>query len=220
MSAAPGADPRTEAQPRGARFAAGLLAGLARLISGSSVRWVGCEPSTRQRIYFANHSSHFDFLVLWSALPAASRRLTRPVAARDYWGAGTFRRYLAGDIFNAVLIERRRLEVHDNNAVDVMLAAMGEQYSLILFPEGTRGSEPIPAAFRSGLYSMALHRPQAELVPVYLANLNRVLPKGEILPVPITSSVSFGPPLALQVGEDRGAFLTRAREAVLSLRPS
>jgi 1-acyl-sn-glycerol-3-phosphate acyltransferase len=220
MSAARGADSPREAPPRGARFTAALLAGLARLISGASVRWVGCEPSTDQRIYFANHSSHFDFLVLWSSLPAPLRRLTRPVAARDYWGAGRVRRYLAGDIFNAVLIERRRLEANDNNAIDVMLAAMGEQYSLILFPEGTRGSEPIPAAFRSGLYSLALRRPQAELVPVYLANLNRVLPKGEILPVPITSSVSFGPPLTLQDGEDRGAFLMRAREAVLSLRPS
>jgi len=196
-----------------------MIAGLARVVSGASVRWVGCEPSARQRIYFANHGSHFDFLVLWSALPAALRSVTRPVAARDYWEAGRLRRYLATRVFNAVLIERRRLEGHHNDAIDLMLGAMGDGYSLILFPEGTRGAGPAPAAFRGGLHSLALGRPGLELVPVYLANLNRVLPKGELLPVPLTSSVSFGPPIQLREGEDREAFLARAREAVLNLMP-
>ena len=44
------------------------------------------------------------------------------------------------------------------------------------------------------------------------------MPKGEIVPVPILCSVTFGAPIALGAGEDRGEFLTRARLAVLSLR--
>jgi 1-acyl-sn-glycerol-3-phosphate acyltransferase len=203
----------------GAPLAASALAGLARLISGASVRWLCPEPPAGQFVYFANHSSHFDFLVLWSSLPARLRRFARPVAARDYWQAGRLRRYMATRIFNAVLIERRRLEGQQNDAIDVMLAAMGEHCSLILFPEGTRGSGPDPAPFRSGLYNLALRRPGLQFVPVYLANLNRILPKGEFLPVPLTSSVSFGAPLMLRQDEDREAFMTRAREAVLALRP-
>ena len=196
---------------------ASMLALAGRLISGASVRWIGCEPSTKQRVYFANHSSHFDFLVLWSALPGALRELTRPVAARDYWAGGRLRYYLATNVFRAILIERRHIEGQQNDAIDVMLDAMGDRYSLILFPEGTRGSGPEPAAFRSGLYNLALRRPDLELVPVYLRNLNRVLPKGEFLPVPLSSSVTFGAPLRVDRDEPREDFLDRARESVVRL---
>lgn len=196
---------------------AAALALTARLISGATVRWVGSEPSTRQRIYFANHSSHFDFLVLWSALPASVRELTRPVAARDYWEAGRLRHYLAAKVFNAVLIERRHIEGQQNDAIEQMLAAAAERYSLILFPEGTRGSSAEPSAFRSGLYNLALRRPDVELIPVYLRNLNRVLPKGEFLPAPLTSSVTFGAPVGLRNEDDRESFLERARESIVEL---
>jgi 1-acyl-sn-glycerol-3-phosphate acyltransferase len=196
---------------------ASALAFAARLISGASVRWAGCEPSTRQRVYFANHSSHFDFLVLWSALPGDVRELTRPVAARDYWEASKIRRYLATRVFNAVLIDRRHVEGQTTDAIDILNEAIGERYSLILFPEGTRGAGPEPATFRSGLYNFALRRPDVELIPVYLKNLNRVLPKGEFLPAPLISSVTFGPPIQLEPGESREAFLAQARESVLAL---
>jgi 1-acyl-sn-glycerol-3-phosphate acyltransferase len=188
-----------------------------RLISGASVRWKGCDPSTKQRIYFANHSSHFDFLVLWSSLPADVRELTRPVAARDYWEAGRIRHFMATRVFNAVLIERHRVEGQTGDAIDAMIDAIGDRYSLILFPEGTRGAGPDPATFRSGLYNLALRRSDFELIPVYLKNLNRVLPKGEFLPVPLISSATFGPPIAVKDGEGRDAFLERARNAVLAL---
>lgn len=198
-------------------IAASALALTGRLISGATVRWLGCQPDPRQRIYFANHSSHFDFLVLWSALPRHLRVLTRPVAARDYWEAGRLRHYLATNIFNAVLIERRRIEGQQADAIDTLIAAIGDCYSLILFPEGTRGTEAEPAEFRSGLYNLALRRPDLELVPVYLKNLNRVLPKGEFLPVPLTSSVTFGFPMSVQKDEDRQSFLERARDSVIRL---
>jgi 1-acyl-sn-glycerol-3-phosphate acyltransferase len=196
---------------------AAVLALAGRLISGASVRWIGCEPSTRQRVYFANHSSHLDFLVLWSALPAAVRDRTRPVAARDYWENGRLRYYLATSVFHAILIERRYVEGQQNDAIDRLLEAIGERYSLILFPEGTRGREAEPARFRSGLFNLAQRRPDLELVPVYLRNLNRVLPKGEFLPVPLSSSVTFGPPIQVSESESREAFLERARESVVRL---
>jgi 1-acyl-sn-glycerol-3-phosphate acyltransferase len=195
---------------------AALLAGASRLISGASVRWVDCQPTSRQRLYFANHTSHLDFVLIWSALPPAARVVTRPVAAREYWERGRMRKYFASRIFNAVLIDRK-VSPHDN-PVDRIINAMGDRHSVILFPEGTRGSGAEIDSFKSGLYHICVRKTGLELVPVYLENLNRILPKGEFLPVPLLSSVTFGPPMGLQPGESKAAFLERARAAVWNLR--
>jgi len=196
---------------------AALLAGLSRLITGASVRWVNCRPDARQRVYFANHTSHLDFTVIWAALPPAIRAVTRPIAVKEYWEKGKLRRYLAMKVFNAVLIDRTTVSRH-NNPIDLMMTAMGERHSLILFPEGTRGTGDEIGPFKSGLYHLGKKKPEVELVPVYIDNLNRVLPKGEFLPVPLLSSISFGPPFQVLENEPKDVFLERAREAVRSLR--
>ncbi len=190
---------------------------LARLISGATARWSGCAPDTRQRIYFANHTSHLDAVVLWAVLPREIRALTRPVAARDYWLAGRLRRHVAEKIFHAILIERKKPTVNDN-PIEQILAAMGDTRSIIIFPEGTRHAGPEPTPFKSGLYHLAHKRPEVELVPVLMDNLNRILPKGEILPVPLIGHVTFGPPMKLLPGEAKPAFLERARRAIVQLR--
>lgn len=79
---------------------------LTRLLVGAYPQWIGCKPEKIQRIYFANHSSHLDTIVIWSALPRSLRPLTRPVAARDYWQSG-IRRRIAVDELNVVLVDRR-----------------------------------------------------------------------------------------------------------------
>lgn len=206
---------------------ASLLAAIARGISGVQVQWAGCEPDERQRIYFANHTSHLDFMVLWSALPSDIRARTRPIAAKDYWEQTALRRYLANNVFHAVFLERgapAKLRPADEShfvgrhIIEEMAEALGTENSLILFPEGTRGTGEKVGPFRSGLYHLALRRPDVELIPAYLENLNRILPKGEYLPVPMLSLLTFGEPLHLNPGEDKDAFLERAREAVAGLR--
>ena len=206
---------------------ASLLAAVARGISGVQVQWAGCAPSVRQRIYFANHTSHLDFVVLWSALPPDIRAKTRPIAAKDYWEETPLRRYLAAKVFKAVLVERGAMSKARNphevrftgrSLIEEMAGALGLEYSLILFPEGTRGSGDKVETFRGGLYHLALRRPDVELVPAYLENLNRILPKGEYLPVPMLSLLTFGKPIRVEPNEDKDAFLERAREAVSSLR--
>jgi 1-acyl-sn-glycerol-3-phosphate acyltransferase len=194
-----------------------LIVALARWLSGASVRWVGCSPEPRQRVYFANHTSNLDTLVVWAVLPPAARARTRPVAARDYWSGGRLRRYLAAKIFHALLIERIKVTAQ-NNPVEQMVAAMNEGSSLLLFPEGGRQPGPELAPFKSGLYHLAKRRPDVELIPVLIDNLNRILPKGEVLPVPVLSCISFGPPLPLHANETKAAFLERAQAAVLQLR--
>jgi 1-acyl-sn-glycerol-3-phosphate acyltransferase len=206
---------------------ASLLAAVARGISGVQVQWAGCEPDERQRIYFANHSSHLDFVVLWSALPSEIRAKTRPIAAKDYWEATPLRRFLSESVFHAVFLDRgaptkpKDAEEHHfagRHVIEVMAEALGMENSLILFPEGTRGTGEKVGPFRSGLYHLATRRPDVELVPAYLENLNRILPKGEYVPVPMLSLLTFGEPLHMEPGEAKDGFLERAREAVASLR--
>jgi 1-acyl-sn-glycerol-3-phosphate acyltransferase len=207
-----------------AAMTAGTIAAAARLISGVQVRWVDSEPDPRQSVYFANHTSHLDFVVLWSSLPAKVRAVSRPVAAQDYWNEG-LRRALAVNVFRAVLVARHsgKSEAHEASedprlAIERMLEAMGDSESLILFPEGTRGAGEEVATFKSGIYYLCQQRPRLRLIPAYLHNLNRILPKGEFLPVPFISRLTFGPAMALAAGEDKRAFLARAREAVCRLK--
>ena len=197
------------------RPTATALVALVRLLVGAYPRWVGCGPDDRQRIYFANHTSHVDTLAIWSALPRRLRQRTHPVAARDYWGSG-FRNYIATRALGAVLIDRTREDkATDPLAPLIGLLAQGE--SLILFPEGTRGSGALPGAFRSGLYRLAQAAPHVELVPVYLDNLHRSMPRGALFPVPLTCTVRFGAPLAAVPGEGKEQFLARARGEVVKL---
>jgi 1-acyl-sn-glycerol-3-phosphate acyltransferase len=196
----------------------GAIAEAARLLTGARARWNGCAPEPGLRVYFANHTSNLDFVLLWAALPRALRKKTRPVAAQDYWRVGGIRQALAEQVFNAVLIERKRV-TRDNNPIQPMLAALQAGDSLIIFPEGGRMSGGEVGEFRAGLYHIARQMPAADLVPVYIENLNRVMPKGEVLPIPILCSVTFGTPLRLAAGEGKATFLDRARGGLLGLMP-
>ncbi len=193
-----------------------VLAFIAKLVSGATIRWVNCQPDTCQRVYFANHTSLLDALVLWASLPKHLRALTRPVAAKDYWAKGRVRRYMA-KVFNAVLIDRTKIKVHQS-PVQQMIREIGDKYSLIVFPEGGRNAEGELGEFKSGLYYLGKKRPDLELVPVYIDNLNRVLPRGEFLPVPLLSCITIGEPIWLEAGEPKAEFLQRAREAVQKLK--
>ena len=190
---------------------------LAKLFSGFTVRWIDCQPETSQRIYFANHTSHLDAVLLWSALPRHLRKITRPVAAKDYWAKGWLKPHMANS-FNALLVDRKEIKVH-KSPIDIMLQQMGDVYSLIIFPEGGRsaGDEEM-GTFKSGLFYMAKKRPDLELVPVYIDNVNRILPRGEFLPVPLLSCITIGAPIFLEAGEPKTEFLQRARESVLKLK--
>ena len=198
------------------RLTASVLAVVAKLLSGSSVRWVDCQPDTCQRVYFANHTSHLDALVMWASLPKDVRLLTRPVAAKDYWEHDIVRRHIART-FNALLIDRKKIKVHQS-PVDLMIREIGDLYSLIVFPEGRRNTADEMVDFKSGLYYLGKKRPDLELVPVYIDNLNRVLPRGEFLPVPLLSCITIGPPIWLENGEPKSEFLIRARNAVRRLK--
>lgn len=201
-----------------ARLAAICVMALARLITAVRPEWRGCAPEARPRILYANHASHGDFVLIWTALPGPIRRMTRPVAGADYWCRSVIRRFFAKRVFDAVLIDREAAG-RSQDPVAQMAAVLDAGKGLILFPEGTRNtSGEVLLPFKSGLYHLARQRPEIELIPVWIANLNRVLPKGELVPVPLLCSVAFGAPLHLLPQENKAAFLERARDALLALR--
>jgi 1-acyl-sn-glycerol-3-phosphate acyltransferase len=192
----------------------------ARFITAVRPIWAGTEPVPVRRVYFANHTSNGDFILLWSVLPPRLRAVTRPVAALDYWLKTPPRAFAGREVFRAVLIDRRP-DARVADPVTQMAEALDEGASLIIFPEGQRNSSDTPLLpFKSGLYHLARMRPEVDLVPVWIENLNRVMPKGEIVPVPLLCTVTFGAALHLEEAEDKAAFLDRASAALLALRPA
>jgi 1-acyl-sn-glycerol-3-phosphate acyltransferase len=288
--------------PMLAKLTGWLLLGVVRLLTGAQARWYGCPPKAEQRIYFANHQSHADLVMIWAALPEELRSITRPIAARDYWANTPFKRWITTEVFNAVYVERaatapaaaaaaraepevppppvknavaphaERIEPSMEpllplaplivdvtpEAVDEvqgrldlpapppppppmppppvqppamenaeppppdpltpLVEALRSGDSIIIFPEGTRGHTGEPQKFKSGLYTLATMFPDVVLVPAWIDNVQRVMPKGEIVPVPILCSVTFGAPIRVDEGEERRPFLDRARAAVIALR--
>lgn len=200
------------------RLLARGFSGAIRLITGARALWLGCAPSAEHRVYFGNHASHGDFVLIWSALPPTLRRRVRPVAAADYWRGDPLRRYLIHAVFKGVLIERER-DKRSQDPIQTMCEAVDGGSSLIIFPEGTRNPGEGLLPFKSGIYHLACQRPALEFVPVWLDNLARVMPKGAWLPLPLLCTASFGEPLRLQAGEDKSAFLDRARAALQALAP-
>ncbi|WP_259444827.1 lysophospholipid acyltransferase family protein [Neotabrizicola shimadae] len=202
-----------------ARVTGAAVSLFARLITALRPVWLGCEPIADKRVYFANHTSNGDFVVVWTALPPSLRSQTRPVAAADYWLASRLRSFAGRWVFNAVLIDRRP-DMRTENPVDQIVAALDDGYSLILFPEGKRNTTAEAVLpFKTGLYHVAAARPDVDLVPVWIANLSRIMPKGEIIPLPLLCTVTFGAPLRLNEGEAKADFLLRAANELRALAP-
>ena len=223
-----------------------FLLGLIRMLTGAQARWQGCPPKAEQRIYFANHQSHADLVLMWAALPEELRSITRPIAAKDYWTKTAFKKWITTAVFNAIYVDRKNggqipisqgsslppeaapeagranleSDPYSSDPLEPLIDALTQGDSIILFPEGTRGNHEEPQSFKSGLYNLARKFPHVVLVPAWINNVQRVMPKGKVVPVPILCSVTFGAPIALGADEDRARFLTRARQAVMALRES
>ena len=176
--------------------------------------------SPEKKVYFANHASHGDFVMVWISLPKPWRKLARPVAGADYWLKGKIRRFVIQQVFNGLLIMRNG---NDPKAITAqMTAALQEGSSLIIFPEGTRNTDDdvVLLPFKSGIYHLARENPDVQFVPIWIDNINRVLPKGKLVPVPIICSVNMGQEMQLFPGESKDEFLQRARDAMLALAPA
>ena len=202
-----------------ARLTGHVLRLFVRFLTAVRADWRGIEPVPKQRVYFANHVSNGDMPMIWAVLPPALRRSVRPVAAADYWLKTPIRAFIGPEVFNCVLIDRRP-EVNDK-PMDKIIEALDEGASLIIFPEGGRNMTEDPLLpFKAGLFNMGLARPEVDLVPTWVANLNSIMPKGEVIPLPLICTVTFGAPVHVEDGESKDAFLVRAANALADLRPN
>ncbi len=194
-----------------------LLALAARFITAVRADWRGIEPIAKQRVYFANHVSNADMPMIWTVLPGHIRRQTRPVAAADYWLSNRLRAFVGPEVFNCVLVDRRP-EARTEDPMEKIFEALDEGSSLIIFPEGNRNMTDDPLLpFRAGLYNMGRLRPHIDLVPTWIANLNEIMPKGEVIPLPLICTVTFGAPIHVEEGEEKDEFLKRAADALVAL---
>ncbi|MES2968523.1 MAG: lysophospholipid acyltransferase family protein [Pseudomonadota bacterium] len=207
-----------------AQTAAGaVLTGIAHAVAAPRVVRL-CPPlGATPRIYIANHTSNADTVLIWACLSRRERRRVRPVAAADYWLKSPLRRFIGKGVFNAVLIERNP-EDRTQDPVAQMTAAIDAGFSLILFPEGRRNEGEVPLLpLKSGIYHLARSRPDLEIVPVWIENLNGVLPRGEVIPVPLICTLTFGPPISpdLRGAEgEKARFLAGLAERMLALSPA
>ena len=189
---------------------------LARLLTGADI--VGREhlPTHGPAIVAANHNSHVDTFLLLSLFPAHALRRVRPAAAADYFLANPLIAWISRRVIGIVPVHRELA----GSGVDVlapMRQALESGDIVVIFPEGTRGAGGDQLApLRSGIARLTEAVPAASVTPVWIQGAGRVLPKGELLPVPLTCCVHVGEPLRWD-GE-RTAFLDRLRGAIEGLR--
>lgn len=198
-------------------FVAATICNFAKLLTGVRARWLDGLPDNKVRIYFGNHRSHGDFVLIWASLPNRTRRATRPVAGADYWLTGGLRSYIINRVFRGVLVDR--LLGRSSDPIGQMSAALAGGDSLILFPEGTRNLGDGLLPFKSGLFHLAKANPGIEMIPVWIENLGRAMPKGSLVPLPLLCTITFGLPVTLAPEENKETFLSRARQALLDLAP-
>lgn len=200
-----------------ARFTAFLIRKSVSWVTGVQRVWLTEDTQPTQCIYYANHASHIDFILLWASLPKALRQKTRPVAAAEYWEKNDLRRFLIHRVFHGITVHRTGHQ--KKYALDAIKKALEEGESIIFFPEGTRNLQEdchlLP--FKSGLYHLVNHFPHIACVPVWITNLNRVMPKGALIPLPLLSQVTFGCPLNVS-SLVKKEFLTYASQQLLALQ--
>jgi len=172
-------------------------------------------PKRHPFVVVANHSSHLDTVSLLYLFPLRELKNIRPVAAADYFEKNWTVSSLSHTFFNILSINRRCASKHENPLAHLEKTIALKQ-SLIFFPEGTRSLTGEMSSFHSGITHLIEKHPELPIVPVYLCNMGRSLPKGEFVPIPFFCEIKIGETLFPK--GDRKEQLEMIRNAILALK--
>ncbi len=175
----------------------------------------------KQFIIIANHNSHLDTMSIMASLPGSIRNKVRPVAAEDHFAKTKFKRWMSNYFVNTLLIQRKRDKEHPaNDPINKMVKALDEGYSLIIFPEGTRGEAEVQQPFKPGVSLVLLQRPNVKYVPCFLKGMGKAMPKNDNLIIPFTSSLTYGAPQLIKPDATPESILTQMEFEINTLKES
>lgn len=174
----------------------------------------------KQFIIVANHNSHLDTLTIMASLPSRIISKVKPVAAQDHFGNTKLKEKLSNYFINTLLIQRKRdKENPENDPIQRMIKALDDGYSLILFPEGTRGAPEVQQPLKPGIGIVLSERPAVKYVPAFLRGMGKAMPKHDNLIVPHTSSLMYGSPTQVDSTEV-ATILAQVERSINELRDS
>lgn len=172
-------------------------------------------PRQHPFILVSNHASHLDAIALLNLFPLRDLGRMRPVAAADYFNREGWMGRTCGILFNILPIERKQVSC-SRNPLDDLRAALQRGESLIIFPEGTRSVTGAMGVFHKGVSHLMREFPGIPVVPVYLANLGRALPKGEVLLIPFLCEINIGSAICFHGTKEQ--IINEIHQAVLKLQ--
>lgn len=160
-------------------------------------------------VFIANHQSHMDTPVLLTALGGRLRRRLQVAAAADYF----YKNRVSGAAVSLALgtVPFVRRKGSSRRSLDQLKELLGEGWSVLIFPAGTRGES---GGFKKGFTFLAVDA-GCPVVPLCLHGLKEALPKGSFVPMPAGVVVGVGKPIP--PGSDYDALLEAAEKAFAEL---
>jgi long-chain acyl-CoA synthetase len=201
---------------------------LARVFAHSTVEGLEHLRDLSGPVVFAsNHQSHMDVPVILAALPGRWRARVAPAMAKEFFKAHFFpdgftwrerftnalNYYLAAFYFNAFPLPQR--EAGARQTLQYIGELTGEDWSILIFPEGLRSPTGNIKPFRGGI-GMIASRLDVPIVPVRIDGVDRLLPVGSSFVRLGQVRVAFGAPLRLH-GADYAALAGIVEQAVRDL---
>ncbi len=180
----------------------GIIRSFLKLIVGVKFNKADFLLREKQFVIVANHNSHIDTMALMASLPSSIIHKVKPVAAADYFGKTKFRAAISNYFINTLLISRK-----GGNAIQAMKEALENGYSLIIFPEGSRGEPDKEQRMKSGVAILLTLCRDVKYVPAYLVGMGKIMPKGDNLIVPFSSTLVYGKPALPKSNEPKEILL-------------
>jgi 1-acyl-sn-glycerol-3-phosphate acyltransferase len=163
-------------------------------------------------VIIANHSSHFDSPVVYTALPGRIRnKLAMAAAADKFFGSRKKRVWWQSLFQNAFPVHRGG----GTKQLDYPMSLLRSGWSILIYPEGGRSKTGQIARFKAGPAIMAMQA-KVPVIPIYMDGLRAIMPKGQREPRPGPVFARIGKPISLEgvasVGEATALLENAMRE--------